>query len=374
MADTITESLALRSTITSQGRLELAIAHIAVPAPTGDQVVVRVEAAPINPSDMGMLVASADLSTAVTSSGDGDLKLFASVPNAHAFAGRLDQAMPVGNEGAGTVVAGAPGAEFLIGTKVAMFGGAMYAQNRVIDVADCILLPDDVSAADGAAMFINPLTALAMIETMYRERHTALVHTAAASNLGQMLVKLCASERIALINIVRSKAQAELLVAIGAEHVVDSSEPDFPERLTDALAATGATLAFDAVGGGPLANTILRAMEAAAARSAQPYSRYGSATHKQVYTYGNLDPGPTMIDRSYGMAWGVGGFLLMTALASFGAEHVASMRARVVRDLATIFASNYTRVIGLADLTDPDTLRAVVRKSTGEKFLINPQL
>ena len=374
MADTITESLALRSTITSQGRLELAIAHIAVPAPTGDQVVVRVEAAPVNPSDMGMLVASADLNTAVTSSGDGDLKLFASVPNAHAFAGRLDQAMPVGNEGAGTVVAGGPGAEFLIGTKVAMFGGAMYAQNRVIDVADCILLPDDVSAADGAAMFINPLTALAMIETMYRERHTALVHTAAASNLGQMLVKLCASERIALINIVRSKAQAELLVAIGAEHVVDSSEPDFPERLTDALATTGATLAFDAVGGGPLADTILRAMEAAAARSAQPYSRYGSATHKQVYTYGNLDPGPTMIDRSYGMAWGVGGFLLMSALASFGAEHVASMRARVVRDLATIFASNYTRVIGLADLTDPDTLRAVVRKSTGEKFLINPQL
>ena len=374
MADTITESLALRSTITSQGRLELAIAHIAVPAPTGDQVVVRVEAAPVNPSDMGMLVASADLSTAVTSSGDGDLKLFASVPNAHAFAGRLDQAMPVGNEGAGTVVAGGPGAEFLIGTKVAMFGGAMYAQNRVIDVADCILLPDDVSAADGAAMFINPLTALAMIETMHRERHTALVHTAAASNLGQMLVKLCATERIALVNIVRSEAQAELLRAIGAEHVVDSSEPDFPERLTDALAATGATLAFDAVGGGPLANTILRAMEAAAARSAQPYSRYGSATHKQVYTYGNLDPGPTMIDRSYGMAWGVGGFLLMSALASFGAEHVASMRARVVRDLATIFASNYTRVIGLADLTDPDTLRAVVRKSTGEKFLINPQL
>jgi NADPH:quinone reductase-like Zn-dependent oxidoreductase len=285
---------------------------------------------------------------------------------------RLDQSMPVGNEGAGTVVQAGENVQDFLGKRVGMLGGAMYTQYRKLPARDCVILPEGASAADGASMFVNPLTALAFVETMRSEGHKALVHTAAASNLGQMLNRICIADSVPLVNIVRSQAQGEILRAIGAKYVLDSSAPDFREALTDAIAETGATLAFDAIGGGKLANTILHAMEAAANRTATAYSRYGSFTWKQVYIYGMLDTGPTELDRGYGLSWGVGGFLLTPFLIKAGAEVGARMRARVAAELTTTFASRYTASISLREALDPAIVAAYARKATGEKYLIDP--
>jgi len=288
------------------------------------------------------------------------------------MAPRLDESMPCGNEGAGTVIAAGEGAEGLIGKKVGILGGAMYAQYRTFKAADVLPLPPGASAADGASCFVNPLTALGMVETMKREGHTALVHTAAASNLGQMLNKICLKDGVALVNIVRSPEQARILTDIGATHVVDSTAPDFLSALTDAIAETGATLAFDAIGGGKLAGQILGAMEAAINRKAAAYSRYGSAVHKQVYIYGGLDTGPTELVRSYGMAWGLGGWLLTYFLMKTPPAEAQALRQRVADELKTTFASHYTAEIGLAEALDPKVAGAYNRKTTGEKYLINP--
>jgi NADPH2:quinone reductase len=284
---------------------------------------------------------------------------------------RLDKPLPVGNEGAGTVVAAGAGAESMIGKRVALFGGSMWADYRVADAAAVVELPDDVSTAEGAALFINPLTALSMVETMRAEGHTALVHTAAASNLGQMLVRICAADGVGLVNVVRSDEQVQTLQGIGATHVVNSSLPDFADRLTEAIADTGATLGFDAVGGGSLAGDILTAMERAQPPLVQ-WTPYGSTTHKQVYIYGSLDFGPTVVERRFGLTWGIGGYLLTNALGRLGGEAFGRMRARVLAEAKTTFHSDYAETIGLAGVLDPAVLGVVSRRSTGTKYLIDP--
>jgi NADPH:quinone reductase-like Zn-dependent oxidoreductase len=377
MSDTNkTTGLQLRSLIAKSGELELSLARVELAEPGPDQVVVKVEATPINPSDLGLLLGPADMATAKsTGSGDG-VKVTAKVPAAllSFLAARLDEAMPVGNEGAGTVIkaGSSEAAQALKGKTVSMVGGAMYAQYRLLKATDCQPLPAGTTAAEGASWFVNPLTALGMTETMKREGHTALVHTAAASNLGQMLNKICLEDGIGLVNIVRSAEQAKLLRGIGAKHVVDSSSASFTDDLTQALVETGATIAFDAIGGGKLASQILTCMEIALNKTAKVYSRYGSTTHKQVYVYGGLNTGPIELVRNYGMAWGVGGWLLTPFLQKIGRPEQVRLRERVVKGLKTTFASHYTQVISLPEVLDLKNIATYNKRATGEKFLINP--
>ncbi len=368
--------LQLRSLIKKSGELEISLLNVPTPEPGADEVVVQVEATPINPSDLGLLTGAADLSTAKASGSKESPVITAKVPEAgmKAMAGRLDESMPVGNEGAGVVIktGSSDAAKALMGKTVSMIGGAMYAQYRTLRVNECMPLPAGTTAADGASWFVNPLTALGMTETMRREGHKALVHTAAASNLGQMLNKICLKDGIGLVNIVRSKEQADLLHKIGAKHIVDSSAPGFMDDLTNALVETGATIAFDAIGGGKLAGQILTAMEVAINRTAKAYSRYGSSVHKQVYIYGSLDTRPVEINRAFGMAWGVGGWLLFPFLMKVGPVEGQKLRERVVSELKTTFASHYTRVVSLQEALDPSNLAIYAKRATGEKFLINP--
>ncbi|MFA6117159.1 MAG: zinc-binding dehydrogenase [Sphingomonas sp.] len=371
---TITTGLQISSLITPEGELRLTLDDVAIPAPGADQIVVRMEASPLNPSDLGLLLGPADLTT-IAASGPADRPVVtASVNPAFlpSLQARIGEAMAVGNEGAGVVVDAGDDAKHLIGRTVAILGGSMYSQYRVMRAAEALVLPEGTTSAQGASCFVNPLTALAMVETMRAEGHTALVHTAAASNLGQMLNRICIADGVPLVNVVRSEAQATILTDIGAKYVVDSTAPDFRNKLIDALMETGATLAFDAVGGGPLAGQLIAAMEVAATRKMTSYSRYGSTTHKQVYIYGVLDTRPTEIGRNTGMAWGVGGFLLTYFLMKAGQETGQRMRVRVAAELTTTFASHYTSEISLAEALQPDTIAAYARKATGEKFLINP--
>jgi NADPH:quinone reductase-like Zn-dependent oxidoreductase len=366
----------LRSLIKSSGELEISLINVATPEPAADEVVVRVEATPINPSDLGLLIGAADMTTAKISGSNQMPVVTANVPEAglKAMAGRLDQSVPVGNEGAGVVIktGSSEAAKALMGKTVSMIGGAMYAQYRCLKVSDCMPLPAGTTATDGASWFVNPLTALGMTETMRREGHKALVHTAAASNLGQMLNRICLKDGIALVNIVRSSAQAHILRKIGAKHVVDSTSPTFMDDLTNAVAETGATLAFDAIGGGKLAGQILTCMEAAINRAAKVYSRYGSNVHKQVYVYGALNPGPIELNRAFGMAWGVGGWLLFPFLMKIGPAERQKLRERVANELKTTFASHYTKVVSLPEALDLSNLALYAKRATGEKFLINP--
>ena len=331
MAEAVT-GLELRSKVTSAGKLELSLEPVTLDPPGEGEVIVRVEAAPINPSDLGLLLGPADPASAVAG-GTAErptLTLDIAPERMGMLAARLDQSMPVGNEGAGTVVQAGPGAEALIGKTVGMLGGAMYAQYRKLRARDVVPLKDGQTAADGASMFVNPLTALGFVETMRAEGHKAIVHTAAASNLGQMLNRICLADGVPLVNIVRSDAQAAILRDIGATHIVDSTAPDFRDALTAAIKATGATIAFDAIGGGKLGGQILAAMEAAASAGAA-YSRYGSTTFKQLYIYGALDIGPTILNRNFGFSWAVGGWLLTPFMGRRGKEVVGRMRARVRR-------------------------------------------
>ena len=375
--DTAT-GLQLRSLVTSGGELQLSLADLPLAPPGPGEVTVEVRATPINPSDLGLLIGVADVASAVRSGTAERPVVTATIPPAfmRAMAPRLDQSLPVGNEGAGVVVAAgeSPEAQALLGRTVAVLGGAMYATHRTLRVADCLVLPEGVTPAEGASCFVNPLTSLGMVGTMRMEGHTALVHTAAASNLGQMLNKLCQAEGIGLVNIVRSEAQAAILREAGATYVVDSSTPGFMDDLIEALVATGATLAFDAIGGGRLAGQILTGMEAALNRTASGYNRYGSTTHKQVYIYGGLDMGPTEFNRAFGMAWSVGGWLLTPFLQKIGPAETQKLKDRVAAEIRTTFASHYTKVISLTEALDPAIIAAYNRKSTGEKFLIDPGL
>ena len=368
-----TKGLELRSLV-SDGKLELSLVDVELSPPGPGEVIVRIEAAPLNPSDLGLLTGPADLAT-LDQGGTADRPvLTADIPEQRLpmVRARLNESMPVGNEGAGTVIAAGDGAEELIGKTVAVIGGGMYTQYRKARLTDLLPFPDGVTAREGASAFVNPLTALAMVETMRAEGHTALVHTAAASNLGQMLNRICIADDVKLVNIVRSAEQARILHDIGAKYVVDSTSENFRDELVDALAETGATLAFDAIGGGKLAGQILAAMEVAANRNATTYSRYGSNTYKQVYIYGALDLGPTLIGRDVGFAWGVSGFLLTPFLMKAGADVVGRMRARVAAEIRTTFASHYTAEVSLAEALNRDTLLAYSAKKTGEKYLIVP--
>jgi NADPH:quinone reductase len=369
-------ALQLRSLVKRSGELELSLVEEAVPAPKPDEVVVRVEAAPMNPSDLGLLLGAADMATAKAAGTPSRPVVTASVPEAamKSMAARLDASMPVGNEGAGVVVAAgsSSAAQALLGKTVAMIGGAMYTQYRSVPIAQCMLLPEGTTPAEGASSFVNPLTALGMVETMRREGHKALVHTAAASNLGQMLNRICIQDGIGLVNIVRRKEQEEILRAIGAEYVCNASAPSFMQDLTDALVATGATLAFDATGGGKLAGQILGCMEAALNKTATEYSRYGSTTHKQVYIYGGLDRGPTEFVRNFGMAWGMGGWLLFPFLQKIGPEGTKKLKERVAAELKTTFASRYTRTVSMSEALRLEEIAVYAKHATGEKYLLDP--
>ena len=369
----------IRSMVTSEGNIEISIANVDMPIPGDDEVLIEVHAAPINPSDLGLLLSfAADLST-INVSGSGD-KTITSMKIHPALMGamkpRIDQSMPVGNEGSGVVVNAGTNAKEFIGKTVGLAGGSMYSQYRCVPAANCLVMEEGTSPAEAASSFVNPLTALAFIETMKMENHTAIVHTAAASNLGQMLVKICKDDDIPLVNIVRKQEQVDLLKDIGAEHICNTSDPDFMESLVSALVATGATLGFDATGGGnngELPGQILAAMEVAANKMAKEYSRYGSDTYKQVYIYGGLDQSPTILKRSYGMSWGLGGWLLTPMIGRIGMEKFQAMRARVAKEIKTTFASTYANEVSFEEMLQPETIKSYAKQATGQKYLVNPQ-
>ena len=369
--------LQMFSTLTAEGELRLELKEQPMPIPGENEVLIRIEATPINPSDHGVMFGWASMASATSSGNGADTVLSAPVSEQGmaVMKARIGQSLAVGNEGAGTVVATGTSelAKSLDGKVVAAMGGGMYGQYRCVDASVCLPLLEGHTAKDGASSFVNPLTALCMIETMNLEGHTALVHTAAASNLGQMLNRICLDGSVDLVNIVRKDEQETLLREMGAKYVVNSSKDSFMADLTDAIHATGATLAFDATGGGTLASTILSAMEAAAARTPGAYSIYGSVKHKQVYLYGGLDTSPTTLNRGYGMAWGVGGWLLPNFLARVGQEVATRLRTRVATEMKTTFASHYTNEISLAEALDADIVAQYNSKSTGKKFLVCPQ-
>ena len=363
----------LRSTVTADATLEVAIETESIPEPGPGEVLIRVDASPINPSDLGMLLASADLSNAAGTSGERPT-LTAPIDDRvmAGLAGRVGIAMPVGNEGAGEVVAAGSGdlAESLIGKVVAAVPGGMYGQYRVAPAEACLLLNEGTTAEQGASCFVNPLTALGMVETMRLEGHTALVHSVGASNLGQMLQRICLDDGVELVNIVRKQEHVDLLKGQGATWVCNSSDADFADQLTTALVETKATIAFEAIGGGDMASNILACMERAL--NVGEFSRYGSSTHKQVYIYGGLDRARTTLNRAYGMAWGLGGWLLTPFLIRIGAERGNELRQRVADEIDTTFASHYTARISLAEVVDPEIMRSYAAMATGEKYLVTP--
>ncbi len=370
----------IRSTVTSEGDITISIVNVAMPVPKDHEVLIKVEAAPINPSDLALLTTFAADLDSLTLTGSGD-DTVASMKVRPALMGamkpRLDQAMQAGNEGSGVIVAAGanPEAQALIGKTVGVAGGAMYAQYRCVAAQSCLVMDEGTTSAEAASSFVNPLTALAFVETMKMENHTALVNTAAASNLGQMLVKICKDDGIPLVNIVRKAEQVEVLKSLGAEYVCNTSDESFMKDLVAALIATGATLAFDATGGGnggKLPGQILAAMEIAANKTAKEYSRYGSDIYKQVYIYGGLDQSPTILNRSFGMQWGLGGWLLTPMIGRIGMERFGQMRARVAKEINTTFASHYTQEISFEEMLQPEVIKAFAKQATGEKFLVVP--
>ena len=370
----------IRSTVTSEGDITISIVNVAMPVPKDHEVLIKVEAAPINPSDLALLTTFAADLDSLTLTGSGD-DTIASMKVRPALMGamkpRLDQAMQAGNEGSGVIVAAGanPEAQALIGKTVGVAGGAMYAQYRCVAAQSCLVMDEGTTSAEAASSFVNPLTALAFIETMKMENHSALVNTAAASNLGQMLVKICKDDGIPLVNIVRKAEQVEVLKNLGAEYVCNTSDESFMKDLVAALIATGATLAFDATGGGnggKLPGQILAAMEIAANKTAKEYSRYGSDIYKQVYIYGGLDQSPTILNRSFGMQWGLGGWLLTPMIGRIGMERFGQMRARVAKEINTTFASHYTQEISFEEMLQPEVIKAFAKQATGEKFLVVP--
>lgn len=369
-------NLQLRSLVKKSGELEISLVPVPLVEPGADEVVVRIEAAPLNPSDLGLLLGTADVSQATRSGSASNPVVTAPITEQmmRPMAGRVDQSLPVGNEGAGVVVrtGSSPAAQALMGKTVAVLGGEMYSRFRTLKANQCLPLPPGTKPSEGASCFVNPLTSLGMVETMRREGHTALVHTAAASNLGQMLNRICLKDGIKLVNIVRKPEQEELLRKLGASHVCNSSSAHFMSELTALLSETGATIAFDAIGGGRLAGQILACMESAAVSKMTQYSRYGSTTFKQVYIYGGLDRGPTELVRSFGMSWSVGGWLLTPFLQKVGRDVTQALRARVVAELKTTFASHYTKEISLTEALQLENIRAYAKFGTGEKYLINP--
>jgi NADPH2:quinone reductase len=368
----------IRSTVTDKGNIEISITKVDMPVAADDEVLIKVHAAPINPSDLGLLLSfAADLSNInVSGSGEGavtSIKIHPALMGS--MKPRLNQSMTVGNEGAGVIIDAGVNAKALIGKTVGLAGGAMYSQYRCVPAASCLVMDDGTSPAEAASSFVNPLTALAFVETMRMENHTAMVHTAAASNLGQMLVKICKDDGIPLVNIVRKQEQVDILKNIGAEYVCNTSDSDFMDNLVSALIATGATLGFDATGGGnngKLPGQILAAMEIAANKTAKEYSRYGSDTYKQVYIYGGLDQSPTILKRAYGMSWGLGGWLLTPMIGKIGMEKFQEMRIRVAKEIKSTFSSSYAQEISFEEMLQPEIIKSYAKQATGKKYLVNP--
>ena len=369
----------IRSTVTGDGNVEISIAKVDIPTPADDEVLIEIYAAPINPSDLALLTTfGGDVSNIkVSGSGDNTVASMSVHPAVmRSMKSRVGQSMPVGNEGAGVVVDAGINAKSLIGKTVGLAGGAMYSQYKCAPAVNCLVMDDGIAPSEAASSFVNPMTALSFVETMKMENHSAIVHTAAASNLGQMLVKVCKSENIPLVNIVRKEEQVNILKNIGAKYICNTNESDFMESLVGALTETGATLGFDATGGGnngELAGQILAAMEVAANNASGEYSRYGSETYKQVYIYGGLDPSPTILKRSYGMSWGLGGWLLTPMLGKIGMEKFQEMRARISKEIKTTFASEYSQEISFEEMLQPEIINSYVKQKTGNKFLVNPQ-
>jgi NADPH2:quinone reductase len=372
------KSKEIRSEITSEGKLNLSITTSDVPIPGDDEVLIKVEASPINPSDLGLLISFAADLDSISSSGSGDETV--TTMGIHpglmqSMKPRLDKSMQVGNEGGGVIVDAGKNVKDLIGKTVGVAGGAMYSQYRCLPAISCLVMNDGTTSAEAASSFVNPLTALGFTETMKLENHTALVHTAAASNLGQMLVKICLADDIPLVNIVRKQEHVDLLKNLGAKYICNTSDEDFMKCLIDCLVETGATLGFDATGGGnegKLAGQILSAMEIAANKNATEYSRYGSDTYKQVYIYGGLDPTPTVLNRSFGLSWGLGGWLLTPFIGRVGMEKFQEMRDRVAKEIKTTFASNYTKEVSLEEMLAPDAIKTYAKQATGTKYLVTP--
>ena len=370
--DEMSSNKQITSTVTDEGKLEIAITESERPIPGDDEVLIQVEATPINPSDLGLLIGPGDINTLKAE----DSKIIMDVPKAimGAMEPRLNKPMPVGNEGSGVVIEAGVNAQELLGKVVSVVGGGMYTQYRCLPAASCMVMNEGTEPRDCASSFVNPLTALGMVETMKMEGHTALVHTAAASNLGQMLVKICKDDGVQLVNIVRKQEHVDLLKSFGAQFVCNSSDDGFMEQLTSAITETKATLAFDATGGGELAGKILACMEAAARKNATEYSPYGSTDHKQVYIYGALNQSGITLpnNRSFGMYWGIGGFLLTPFLGKVGFEKMGELQARVASEIKTTFASTYTQEVSLEEVLTLESLMVYAKQATGEKFLINP--
>ncbi|WP_299073589.1 zinc-binding dehydrogenase [uncultured Paraglaciecola sp.] len=360
--------------ITSQGQLKISLQEHDMPTPKAHEVIVRIEAAPINPSDMWPMFGPADLTEASYDAANKMLTAPVHKGLLPRIKSRLDQVLPIGNEGAGVVVAAGdhPGAQALIGKTVGVLSGAIYSEYACLPMQACIVHNEGTTAKQAASSFVNPLTALGMVETMRMEGHTALVHTAAASALGQMLNKICLAEDVPLVNIVRNQQQTDILKAIGAKHICDSSSPNFKVDLYKAIAETGATLAFDAIGGGEIVSDILTAMEAVGSKDAVGFNTYGSEANKQVYIYGGLDFSPTTLNRAYGMTWGIGGWLLMRFLGKLAPEQVGKLHKRVADEINTTFASTFTEELSLEEVMQPQTVLKYNAKKTGEKYLVNP--
>ncbi len=368
----MTTSKQIKSNISKEGKLSISIDEVEIPEPKEGEVIIKVQATPINPSDLGLLVGPADVSSLKVI--ENGVLVEMQVPEGliRSVAARFDQNLPVGNEGAGIVEAAGKGAEHLIGKVVGVAGGAMYSEYRCLPAMSCLEMNEGTSPEQAASCFVNPLTALGMVETMRLEDHTGLVHTAAASNLGQMLVKICSQEDIPLVNIVRKEEHVELLKSLGAKYVCNSSLDSFMEDLVNALVETGSTLGFDATGGGKLASQILTAMEIAANKTATEYSRYGSDQYKQVYIYGGLDRNPTTLTRSFGFSWGLGGWLLTPFIGRIGQERFGELRQRVADEIDTTFESSYSKVISLSEALEEQNILSYTKQATGEKYLIKP--
>ena len=365
----------IRSKVTKEGKLLIYVESTAMPEPKEDEVLIRIEASPINPSDLGLLIGPADVSS-MSVSGEGENAVVTmDIPEGllRMLETRLDQSLPVGNEGGGVVVkAGHKDLEDLVGKTVGVAGGSMYSQYRCVNAASCFVMHEGVTSAESASCFVNPLTALGMVETMRLENHSALVHTAAASNLGQMLIKICLDEDVPLVNIVRKEEHVEKLNSLGAKFVCNSSKDTFIQDLVNALVETGATIGFDATGGGKLSGQILTAMEVAANQTATEYNRYGSNTFKQVYIYGGLDRSPTTLNRAFGFSWSLGGWLLTPFIGRIGPERFEELKQKVADEIKTTFASHYTKEISLEEVLQPDNINVYSKQATGEKYLVNP--
>ena len=361
----------LFTTLTADGTLTLEIAENTFKDPVGNQVLVKMEAAPINPSDLAILTSAADFENAEYSAG----KVVAKMPEPFLSGqkSRHGQRLPAGNEGAGTVVAtgDSDAAKALMGQRVACVPGNAFSQYAIADAAMCLPLGDHSSEA-GASSFVNPMTALGFVENARMDGQKSILHTVGASNLGQMLNRICLEDGMGLVNIVRKDEQVELLKSQGATHIVNSSGGDFMDQLKTAIDDTDAFYGFDPIGGGKMVDNCFKAMEQVAVGKMTEYSRYGSNQQKRMFIYGRLDFAPTTLSLAYGFGFTLSGWLLTPFLANAGMETVMRMRKRVLDNLTTTFASSYKEKVDLEGMLTKEAILDYKQMKTGEKYLVTP--